>query len=572
MRVLQLDSDSIGYELIEPESAVYEKSDGKGFSTKEALVLFTSIEVGDTEALASQAVKEAVEFAGKLKRKTIVIYPFAHLSSDLEEPQRAMNLFNYMVKEAEKSDLKVYHAPFGWNKQLSINVKGHPLAEMSRSYGAKKGAERKKQKKIDLSIVKKSDWAGLPDTDHRTIGERLDLYSFQEVSPGMVYWHPNGHIIYMELLRFIRENQSRYNYQEISAPALANLALWHVSGHIDHYKENMFILESDGGDLGMKPMNCPASILIYKSRKWSYRELPFRTAIMDKLYRNEISGALTGLFRVREMTQDDSHIFLMEEQIEKELANVLKLLNETYSAFGFSYKAKLSTMPDVHMGDEALWEKATSNLKKALEANGIKYEIKEKEGAFYGPKIDVDIKDSQGREWQCATIQVDYQLPLRFKLEYTGQDGAAHTPVIIHRALLGSLERFIGILVEHYQGKFPTWISPVQTIVIPISEQTNGYGIKLLEELKKAGVRAELDESDRTLDYRIKGAQDRKIPYMIIVGKREEDADTVSVRNREGIQQQGLKMQQFLESIKKEILSRSMQLGAISGEKRAPKK
>ncbi len=572
MRILQLDSDSIGYELMEPESEVYEKSDGKSFETKEALVLFTSVEDGDTEALVSKAIGDAVEFADRLKRKTIVIYPFAHLSSDLEKPQRAMNLFNYMVKEAEKSDLKVYHAPFGWNKRLSIQVKGHPLAEMSRSYGGKGGKPQKRAKKVDLSIVKKSDFSGLPETDHRIIGERLDLFSFQEVSPGMVYWHNNGNIIFKELMRYIREMLEKYGYDEIATPVLANIALWHVSGHIEHYRENMFIINNNGEELGLKPMNCPSTMLVYKSKKWSYKEFPIRFGDFDKLYRNEISGALTGLFRVREMTQDDAHIFVTEEQVEQELTGVLNMVKELYGQFDLKYKAKVSTMPDDHAGDEKIWEKATKTLEKVMKANGMTYEVKEKEGAFYGPKIDFDIKDSLGRDWQCATVQLDHLFPVRFNLSYTGEDGKEHQPVIIHRTIFGTLERFLGILIEHYQGRFPTWLSPVQAIVIPISEQTNGYGAGLFDELKKAGIRAELDESDRTLDYRIRDARERKIPYMVIVGKREEDAGTISARSREGVQQQGLKLQQFVDNIKKEILSRSMQLGVISGEKRAPKK
>ena len=557
MKILQLDVDRIEYEPIGPEIKVYEKADRKNVRIDNALALFISVEIGDTEAIASKAVKEAVDFAKKQKVKGIVLYPFAHLSQELEEPQRAMNLLDYMAKEAGKSKLDVHKAPFGWNKRLSFSAKGHPLAETLKSYGTVEKAPKKmKQRHYDASLVKKADWSGLPKTDHRTIGEQLDLYSFQEVSPGMVYWHPNGYIIYSELLRFIRERQAQYGYREISTPSLANLALWHVSGHIDHYRENMFVFESDGQELGMKPMNCPASILIYKSRKWSYRELPFRTSIMDRLYRNEISGALTGLFRVREMVQDDSHIFLMEDQLDEELRMILQLLKEEYSAFGFSYRAKLSTMPDQHMGDEALWKKATATLEKALEKNGIKYETKEKEGAFYGPKIDVDIKDSMGREWQCATIQIDYQLPLRFKLEYTGADGAQHTPVIIHRALLGSLERFIGVLVEHYQGKFPTWLAPIQVRIVTISEHANEYAYALYRDLKKKGIRVDADASDRTIDYKIREAQIQQIPYMIVLGKKEVESKKISVRSRSGKQKMGIALDEFLSMISKEVSGR----------------
>ena len=562
MRIMQLDVNSIIFEPVKPEIQVHELADKKKVSIKDALVLFISVEKEDNEALGSKAVKDAVDFAEKNKISNLVLYPWAHLSSDLEEPQRSQNLFQYMVKEAEKSKLKIIRAPFGWTKALSLDIKGHPLAELSRNYNAKGKVEKvqKGARKIDTSIVRKSDFAGLPESDHRTIGEKQDLFSFQEVSPGMVYWHPKGLILYHNLVEFSREKQREYDYQEISTPSMANLALWHVSGHIDHYKENMFMTNSNNEDLGLKPMNCPSTILIYKARKWSYRELPFRTSMFDRLYRNEISGALTGLFRVRELTQDDSHIFVREDQAPEELQNVLKLLDELYSTFGFTYKAKLSTMPDSHAGDEKTWAKATMLLEDALKKAKIKYEVKEKEGAFYGPKIDVDIKDSMGREWQCATIQADYQMPLKFNLEYIGEDGAGHTPILIHRALLGSLERFIGVLIEHYQGRFPTWLAPVQVRVITISEHANKYAESVYKELRKNGIRCEIDVSDKTLQYKIRDGQLQQIPYMIILGEKESTAKKISVRSRSGKQKMGESIESFIESIKKEIANRKNEL------------
>lgn len=562
MQILQFDVNSIEYELVKPEAKVYEKVEEKKFVIEDALVLFVSIEKGDSEEIAKNAIGDASRFMTNLKREKLVIYPFAHLSRNLEAPDRALQILEAMKGEAKEKGLIVFSAPFGWNKKLKIDIKGHPMAEQSKRYGASaakvddaqpKHETTKIKQPVDMSIVRKSDWSGLPDTDHRTIGERLNLYSFQEVSPGMVYWHPKGHIMFRELLRFVRENQERYGYQEISTPAVANLALWHVSGHIDHYKDDMFIFESEKESLGMKPMNCPSSILIYKSRKWSYKELPFRTMIMDRLYRNEISGALTGLFRVREFTQDDSHIFIREDQIGEEITSVLKLMKETYATFGFEYKVKLSTMPDSHMGDDALWERATNALKNALDKNGIKYVIKDGEGAFYGPKIDVDIKDSQGREWQCATIQVDYQLPLRFGLEYIGEDGKAHSPVIIHRAILGTLERFMGILVEHYKGKFPLWLSPIQVRVITISEQSNDYAQQVYDYLKQMHIRAQLDISDKTLEYKIRDAKTMEINYTVVIGKKEQEAKTISVRDRSGKQSIGVKIEDFAISLEEEI-------------------
>lgn len=563
MKILQLDVERIEYEPVEPEIKLYEKAEKKATAINGAIVLFVSIEQGDTEAYASRAVKESVEFAAKQKVLNLVLYPFAHLSQNLEEPQRAMNLLDYMAKEAEKSGLKIYRAPFGWNKRVSYSTRGHPLAETFRSYGGEE-KERKKARKrgYDVSLVKKSDWSGLPDSDHRTIAERQDLFSFQEVSPGMVYWHPNGYIIFDELVRYIRDVLKEYGYRVISAPAMADTALWHVSGHIDHFRENMFVFDANDHELGLKPMACPFAMLIYKSRSRSYRDLPMRLADFDKLYRNEISGALSGLFRVRELTQDDAHIFVTEDQIESELVSLLRLVHEFYSRFDLEYTPKLSTMPDSHLGTEEMWRKATEALKNALKANKMKYEVKEKEGAFYGPKIDYDIKDALGREWQCATVQLDYQLPQRFGLKYIGEDGKEHTPVVIHRVIYGSLERFLGVLIEHLNGRFPTWLAPVQAAVIPISEQTAGYAASVFEKLKANGIRVEMDGSDRTLNYRINEAQGMKIPYMIITGKKEEDADTISIRTRDGRQSQGVRLDDFIKAIKKEISDRSPILSA----------
>jgi len=557
MRVLQLDVESIEYSLVKPESEVYEQSDKKRERVEDAVALFVCVEKGDSEAEAKQAVDDAVSFALKQGVKKLVLYPFAHLSNDLASPSEAMMLFQTMRKLAEeKKSVEVFAAPFGWNKRLSINVKGYPLAEQSKSYGKNAVKTKKAAERIDTSIVKKSDWSGLPENDHRTIGEKLDLYSFQEVSPGMVYWHPNGMIIYNELVKFMREKEAEYGYEEISTPEIANVALWKVSGHLEHYRNDMFLFESNIGSVGLKPMNCPSTMLIYKTRKWSYKELPFRTAIFDKIHRSELSGVATGLFRVKEMTQDDGHIFVREDQIESEITSLLKMIKEVYGVFNMKYTAKLSTMPDDHMGDERLWEKATSALKSALDANKMKYELKEKEGAFYGPKIDFDVYDSQGRAWQCATIQLDYQLPLRFKLEYTDKDGSQKMPVVVHRAILGTLERFIGILVEHYQGKFPSWLAPIQVIVVAVSEKSNNYAEAVFNDLKKSKLRVKLDNSDRTIQYKIREAVTQKVPYIVILGEREEANKTLTIRSRTGVQKE-MNINEFVKLVNKEVAERA---------------
>lgn len=561
--MLQLDVDRISYQLIKPESSVYEQSEDKSVSIDDAVAMLISIESGDNDGIAAKAVDDTVDYMRKNKRQRLVVYPFAHLSNDLAKPDAAMRLIALMADKARAS-VEVKKAPFGWNKKLSIDIKGHPLAEQARSYGDAAAAVATKRMherpRVNTAIVRKSDWSGLPESDHRTIGERLDLYSFQEVSPAMVYWHPNGYVIYKQLVAFIREKEDAYGYRELSTPDLANMALWHMSGHDEHYRDNMFHFESQLGEVGLKPMNCPSSILIYKSRKWSYRELPFRTATFDKLFRSELSGVASGLFRVKELTQDDGHIFVREDQVEAELTGVINMVREVYGTFGLKFTAKLSTMPDDHAGDDVVWEKATAQLKSVLKANGMEYELKEKEGSFYAPKIDFDVFDSQGRAWQCATIQLDYQMPLKFGIEYTGEDGKAHMPVIIHRAILGSMERFIGVMVEHYQGKFPVWLAPVQARVITISEQSSDYARGVFGKLKAAGIRAEIDDGDRTLEYKVRDAQMQKIPYMIVIGKREAEGSAITVRDRDGKQKPGMRLDDFVQVLKAQIEARSGEL------------
>jgi threonyl-tRNA synthetase len=542
MKVLQLDLESVEYESIKPESRIYEEDVDKSGRFKDVVMLLVSVERGDTTEIAAEAMKDAVAFATKQKSESILIYPFAHLSTDLESPELSLKIIKSM-REYE-SLIKMHYAPFGWNKKLKLEIKGHPLAEQSRSYGKSvsenisKEPKRLDRKTMDRSIVRKSDWSGLPETDHRSIGEKLNLYSAQEISPGMVYWHSKGYTIYRELVKFLREKYEAYDYAEISTPSMANLALWDVSGHYGHYKENMFIVDDEGSGMGLKPMNCPSTIMIYKTKKWSYRELPFRTVIFDRLYRKELSGVLGGLTRVQEFSQDDGHIFAADEQLDAELETVIRFIKEVYSVLGFKYSPKLSTKNSQnYIGDDELWADATKRLANALEKNGMEYEVMEGDASFYGPKIDFYVIDAAGKGWQCATMQLDYQLPRRFGITYTGEDGEEHTPAMIHRAVLGSLERFIGVFVEMTQGRFPLWLSPEQIRVISISENYAEYARSVHRSLKEAHIRAVLDVSDRTLDYKIREAQMEKVPYSVIIGKREEETQSVTIRDRTGRQE-----------------------------------
>jgi threonyl-tRNA synthetase len=573
MRILQQHLDFIEYEPKEKEIAAAEEAEKKLFRYEEIVVLFTSVEKGDNDEVAKKAVEGTKDYLGKLKVNKIIIYPYAHLSQNLARPKDALEVLRAMESYAKEAGIETYRSPFGWNKAFQIKVKGHPLAEQSRVYTVAEGptvalqAAPKEVEKVSgerkaemteeqmLARIKKSDFAGLPDTDHRIIGEKLDLFSFQEPSPGMVYWHDKGVKLRNILIEFVRGELAKRNYIEISAPILANTVLWKVSGHWDHYKDNMFITHLGDEEFGLKPMGCPSVMLYFRSRRWSFRDLPLKVADFDALHRNELSGVATGLFRVKMLTQDDAHIFVTEEQIEGQIEELIELIAKLYGVFGLKYSLKISTMPDDHIGTKEQWDVATESLKKVVTAKGLSYELKEKEGAFYGPKIDVDIKDSIGREWQCATIQLDYQQPRRFKLTYTGSDGKEHTPVVIHRVIYGSMERFIGILIEHYQGKFPLWVSPVQVRVLSVSDESKGYAQEVLDGLKSAGIRAEGDLESGTIGGKIRNAQLQKIPFMLVIGGKEKENGTVAVRAREGDVRYGVKAEDFLAELRQKIAS-----------------
>ena len=553
-------SDFIEYTPVKKEIRGAEEIEPKTDREDDIVVLITAFEEGDDSELVKKAVAESREFLGKLGTKRVLIYPFAHLSQSLAPPSEALSLLLEMEEEAKGAGLEVRRAPFGWTKALQVKVKGHPLAEMSRSYSHAAGAPQPKARpKRELSEaeamarLKRSDFVNLPEGDHRVIGEKLDLFSFQEVSPGMVYLHEKGFILRNALVDFLRSELLRGGYQEVSTPSLANTALWQVSGHSAHYRENMFLTALGDEEMGLKPMNCPSHFLIYKTRKWSFRELPVRYATFDPLYRNELSGVASGLFRVKSLSQDDAHIIATEEQAEEELGKMLDLMERVYGVFGLQFKVKISTRPDDSMGSDEEWERATDTLIRAVKGRGWSYEIKEKEGNFYSPKIDVDIKDSLGREWQCGTFQLDLQMPKRFRLAYTGSDGKEHTPVVLHRTILGSLERFMGIMLEHYRGVLPVWLSPVQARVIPVSDEHLPYARTVLDSIRSGGVRAEGDFDSGTMGAKIRNAQLQKIPYMLVVGKKEEESGTVAVRSRSGEQAPGVRVADFTSRVTAEV-------------------
>jgi threonyl-tRNA synthetase len=393
--------------------------------------------------------------------------------------------------------------------------------------------------------------------DHRKLGRELDLYIFNEVSPGAPFWLPNGWTIVRELERFVREVLDARGYQEISTPILVNKKLWEQSGHWEHYQENMFLVESEEQVFSLKPMNCPESTIVYRHALRSYRDLPLRFSEMGRLHRNERSGTLTGLFRVRQFTQDDAHIYCRPDQLQDEITQLLGLMRQWHKMFNLEPFFKLSTRPAKSLGSDEQWQLAEQGLEDALRANGLAYALNPGDGTFYGPKIDVDVEDVLGRRWTIATIQIDFQQPERFGLEYVDSDGQTKRPVMVHRAILGSFERFVGILTEHYAGAFPTWLAPVQARVLPLSEKFADYARSVHERLRAARVRSELDDRNEKLGYRIREAQMQKVPYMLVCGGREAEAGTVSLRHRSGDDLGAVPLDRVVSDLVSEIATRA---------------
>ncbi|QJR21364.1 Threonyl-tRNA synthetase [Brevinematales bacterium NS] len=388
--------------------------------------------------------------------------------------------------------------------------------------------------------------------DHRRLGKELGLFSFHEEGPGLPFWKPKGVVLKNTLIEFMRAHQRRLGYVEVETPTMLKDDLWRISGHMENFKENMFFLEKDGENYAIKPMNCPGGMLLYKEELHSYRELPLKVAEFGKVHRYERSGVLQGLLRVRGFTQDDAHIFTTPEGLKDAIREIIELVDVVYRTFGFSYSTALSTRPEKSMGTDEQWELATSSLKAALEESGIAYTVQEGEGAFYGPKIEYHLKDALGRTHQCGTIQLDMNLPERFDLTYVGEDGKPHRVIMLHRAILGSLERFIAILIEHYGGKFPFWLAPVQVAVLPVSDRFVEYGFEVKRALEKAGIRVTVDTSSEKLGYKIRQAQLEQVPYMLVVGEKEAAERKVSVRHREEGDKGSVSLETLVEELKRQ--------------------
>lgn len=410
-----------------------------------------------------------------------------------------------------------------------------------------------KKKELDEYIEKLEE---AKKRDHRKIGKELKLFTVMEEGPGFPFFLPKGMILKNKIIEYWRELHKKYNYVEIETPIILNQSLWETSGHWDHYRDNMYTLKIDDENYAIKPMNCPGGMLVYKSETHSYKELPMRVAEMGRVHRHELSGALHGLMRVRAFTQDDAHIFMLPEQIKDEIKDVIKLVNEIYTTFGFKYDVELSTKPENSMGSEEDWRMAEESLQAALDELGMKYKINPGDGAFYGPKIDFHLQDSIGRTWQCGTIQLDFQLPQRFDLSYIGKDGEKHKPIVIHRAILGSLERFIAILTENFAGKFPSWIAPVQVKVLPISDKFMEYAKEVVAELQAEDIRVELDDRAEKIGYKIREARNERVPYIAVIGEKEQNEATLALRSRDKGEEGNIGVEDFIEKIKYEINNR----------------
>jgi threonyl-tRNA synthetase len=564
MKILSLHVDYINFKPLKKalkKIADLDSKEKEGQKVGESLVVLTAVEKGDTVKESVGALVENIkDVAKQVKTKKIVLYPYAHLSSNLANPEIAEEVLKETEK-ALKKNFTTVRAPFGYYKEFELKVKGHPLSELSREIRVEGSKEAEKTEDPDTKNILRSlgksilDRSKLKPNDHRILGQEMDLFSFSDVAPGSAFWHNNGLIVYNELIKFMRGELKLHEYKEIKTPEILDKKLWLLSGHWGKYKENIFLSKYENRDFASKPMNCPGGLMVFKSAPKSYKELPLRVAEFGIVHRQELSGVLAGLFRVIEFTQDDAHIFCTDNQVETEVENLLILMKKIYDKFGFEYEIEFSTRPKKRIGNDEMWDKAEKHLENVLKKNKIKYKLNKGDGAFYGPKIDFHIKDSMGRTWQCGTIQVDFSMPDRFELEYIDKDNKRKRPVMLHRAIFGSLERFIGILLEHTKGRLPTWLAPIQVRVLSFTDRNVNHAKKMIKEIGEGipGLRIDADFRDITVQGKVKDAELMRVPHIILIGDREEKEKTVAVRVRGDQKIKTMKIEEFIKSLKKEI-------------------
>jgi len=565
MKIITLHCDYIKFQPLKKAlKSAEEITDKKEVQIKEPLVVLTAIESGDSDKEINNVIEAVIKISKQVKAKKVVLYPYAHLSSNLAKPEHAMQSLVNIGKGLKKKKINILRAPFGYYKSFELKVKGHPLSELSKEFtslveGKGHAPDEYNEKKLLKEISRsRLDTSKLKDNDHRILGQKLDLFSFNETAPGMVFWHNNGLIIYNELINYWREEHKKAGYQEISTPQILDKRLWQISGHWEKFKESMFMTKYENRDLAIKPMNCPGGMLIYKSSTKSYKDLPLRTGELGIVHRQELSGVLAGLFRVIKFTQDDAHIYCTEKQLEKELIAVINLTDKMYKKFNLSYRVELSTRPEKRIGTDKIWDKAEKVLEKILEKQKIKFKLNKGDGAFYGPKIDFHIKDSLGREWQCATLQLDFAMPERFELEYTDKDNKRKRPIMLHRTIYGAIERFIGILLEHMNGALPVWLSPTQVRIINFTDKNTKAAEKTLQQLKDQipNLRADTDFESTTVSEKVRKAELQKIPYIIVIGDKEESSKTLAVRSRGEKPKFKIKPNDFIKELKDKIEKR----------------
>jgi len=568
MKILTLHCDYIKFQSLKKALKKVDDFPTNGeVEIKDPLVVLTAVEKGDNDKTIKELIEAVSKTASEVKAKNIVLYPYAHLSSNLANPETALSILQDAEKKLSK-EFNVTRAPFGYYKTFELKCKGHPLSELSKEFSPSKEDSKGKvvEESYDISRLLKEisrsrlDTSKLKDNDHRILGQKLDLFSFNEVAPGAVFWHHKGYIIYKELENFMRSLLKNFNYKEIATPQVLDSKLFKVSGHWTHYKENMFLSEYENRTFGVKPMNCPGGMLVYKSQTRSYKDLPLRLSEFGIDHRMELSGVLAGLFRLVQFTQDDAHIFCTKEQIKDEIQNMLEMIKIVYKdTFKFDYSLELSTCPEKFMGDRKDWDDAEKILEKVLKESKVKFKVNKGDGAFYGPKIDLHVKDSLGRFWQLSTIQLDMKMPKRFELKYKDKDNIEKTPLVIHRAILGAIERFIGILLEHTNGNLPLWLSPIQVRIINFTDRNNKAVEKLEKELKDKiqNLRIDIDLENTTVGDKIRKAELMKIPYIIVIGDKEEESKTLAVRERGQKPKFGIKIEKFIEEIREKIEKRN---------------
>jgi threonyl-tRNA synthetase len=566
MKTLNLHCDYIKFKALKKalksidEIAPSQNLEGQA---EECLVVLTAVEKSDTKKSVPQLVESIKKIATDVKSDTIILYPYAHLSNNLGSPETAIEILNETAKQL--APLKVIKAPFGYYKTFELKVKGHPLSELSRELKIEENEEiadiSETQRKQLLRQISKAklDTSKLKENDHRIIGSKMNLWSFNNVAPGMVFWHPKGLHIKNKLTEFWRELHRTDGYEEISTPQIMDRKLWEVSGHWSKFGENNFKTEYEKRDFLVKPMNCPGGMLIYKTSPKTYKDLPLRIGEVGTVHRVELSGTLGGLFRVIQFTQDDAHIFCTESQLESEVIKIIDLINKIFNQFELKVDhVELSTRPEKRVGSEKIWDMAEKALEEVLKNKKMKYTVNEGDGAFYGPKIDFHLKDSLGRTWQCSTIQLDMALPERFELKYTTENGNTKQPIMLHRVIYGSVERFLGIITEHFNGKFPLWLSPNQIKILTLNDSVKDYAQEIYKDFFKEGFQVELNDKSESMGKKAREAQIQRFNYLVTIGEKEKTENKIAVRTRDSKEITTMTLEEFKEKLKNEISQKGL--------------